>query len=104
MGLADRVSGVIAFFRAGYPKGAPATGYVPLLALLRRQVSDDEIIAIASRLIARRQPLTDTADVGVEITRLTDEMPSPGDVARVQHRLAAIGRPDQNPDQPSCGA
>jgi len=101
MGLADRVSGVIAFFRAGYPKWAPTTGYVPLLALLRRRVSDDEIMAIANRLVARRRPSMDTADVGVEITRITDELPSAEDIARVQHRIDAIGRPDDRPGQPS---
>jgi len=100
MGLADRVSGVIAFLRAGYPNWSPAAGYVPLLALLRRRVSDDEIIAIARRLIARRQ-LMDAADVGVEITRITDELPSADDIARVQHRLEAVGRPDESPDQPA---
>ncbi len=99
MGLADRVSSITAFFRAGYAKGAPATGYVPLLALLRRRVTDDEISAIASKLIARGRRLT--ADIGVEITRLTDEMPSLDDMARVQDRLAAIRRPDGSSEKPS---
>ena len=101
MGLADRISSVTAFFRAGYAKGAPATGYVPLLALSRRRVTDDEIMAIASRLIARRHPPMDTADVGVEITRITDEMPSLDDLARVQHRIAAIRRPDESSERPT---
>ena len=101
MGLADRVSGVIAFFRAGYPKWAPTTGYVPLLALLRRRVSDDEIMAIANRLVARRRPSMDTADVGVEITRITDELPTLDDLARVQERLAAIRRSDGSAERPS---
>jgi hypothetical protein len=104
MGLADRVSSITSFFRAGYPNGAPVTGYVPLFALLRRRVSDDEITAIASKLITRGRRLVDTADAGVEITRITGEMPSLDDMTRVQHRLAAIGRPDGGPEQPSCGA
>jgi hypothetical protein len=99
MGLADRLSSVTAFFRAGYAKGAPATGYVPLLALLRRRVTDDEITAIASKLIARGRQLT--ADIGVEITRITDEMPSLEDLARVQQRIAAIRRPDESSEHPS---
>jgi Protein of unknown function (DUF3349) len=103
LGLADRVSGVIAFFRAGYPKWAPDTGYAPLLALLRRRVSDDEITAIATRLVARRRAPMDAADVGVEITRITDDLPSADDIARVQRRIDAIGRPDDRPDQPSRG-
>ncbi|MGO9352499.1 MAG: DUF3349 domain-containing protein [Mycobacterium sp.] len=89
MRLADRFSTIIAFLRAGHPAGAPATGYVPLLALLRRRVTDNEVIAISRKLVApRRQPF-DRADIGVEITRVTDEMPSADDVARIQHRLAA---------------
>jgi hypothetical protein len=101
MGLADRVSSVAAFFRAGYARGAPATGYVPLLALLQRRVTDDEITAIVSKLIAHGRRLT--ADIGVEITRITDEMPALEDLARVQHRLAAFGRSDESPDQPTRG-
>jgi hypothetical protein len=90
MRLADRFSTIIAFLRVGYPAaGAPATGYVPLLALLRRRVTDNEVIAISRKLVAPRRQPTDTADIGVEITRVTDEMPSADDVARIQHRLAA---------------
>jgi hypothetical protein len=104
MGLGNPVSAIIAFFRAGYPKGAPATGYVPLLALLPRRVSDDEITSIASKLMARGRRLVDTADVGVEITRVTGEMPSVDDLARVYCRIAAITRPDGSREQPSSGA
>jgi Protein of unknown function (DUF3349) len=89
MGLLARVSSIVAFLRAGYPAGLPGTGHVPLLALLPRRVTDDEITAIISKLaIHRRRPIDD-ADVGVEITHITDEMPAPDDIERVQHRLAA---------------
>lgn len=88
MRLGGRLSTIIAFLRAGYPAGTPETGYVPLLALLRRRVTDSESSAITRKLVAgRRQP--DTADIGVEITRVTDEMPSADDIARIQHRLSA---------------
>lgn len=86
---------IVAFFRKGYPDGAPVRGYVPLLALLRRRVTDDEILAIATRLIDRGRGPVDLADVGVEITRITDEVPSPADVARVQQRIAVIERPGE---------
>ena len=91
MYLADRVARFVAFVRAGYPTGMPATGYVPLAALARRRVCDDEITAITSELVMRRRrwPIS-TADVGVEITRITNEMPSPDDIERIQRRLDAI--------------
>jgi Protein of unknown function (DUF3349) len=104
MRLANRLSAIVAFLRAGYPTGTPATGYVPLLALLRRRATDSEIIAITRKLIARQSEPIDTADIGVEITRVTDEMPSVDEIARVQRRLAAIGRSDDQhgaqPEQP----
>jgi hypothetical protein len=86
MGLADRVSSIVAFLRAGYPAGMPAVGYAPLLALLPRRVSDDEIRLIIRKLVPRRRPV-DNVDVGVEITRVTNEMPSVDDIGRVQNRL-----------------
>ena len=39
----------------------------------------------------RRRWRISTADVGVEITRITNEMPSPDDLERIQRRLTAIG-------------
>jgi hypothetical protein len=98
MGLGDRLSSIVAFLRAGYATGTPATGYIPLLALLPRRVSDDEITAIVSELIVRKPTPIDNADVGVEITRITREMPSLDDIERVQRRRAAIGRPGSDPD------
>lgn len=101
MRLADRFSTIIAFLRAGYPAGAPATGHVPLLALLRRRVTDDEVIAISRKLVAPRPQPIDTADIGVEITHVTDEMPSADDIARIRRQLAATGRPgDHRGPQP----
>jgi hypothetical protein len=91
MDLSHWVSSIIAFVKAGYPTGMPATGHVSLAALLSRRLSDDEITAIASELIARGHWPISTADVGVAITRITNEMPAPHDIERVQRRLIAIG-------------
>jgi hypothetical protein len=96
MGLGSRVSSVVAFLRAGHPTGPPVAGFVPLLALLRRRLTDDEITMISRKFSAHRRQLhdrpVDQADVGVEITRITDELPGPDDIRRVQDRLAAIER------------
>lgn len=83
MGLRDRVFSVVAFLRAGYPRPAPEVGYAPLLALLPRRLSDDEISAVAKRFLTPHRRAIDTADVGVEIIGVTDEMPSSDDIARV---------------------
>ncbi|BBZ74019.1 DUF3349 domain-containing protein [Mycobacterium paraseoulense] len=91
MSLSDRVASIVAFLRAGHPNGAPALGYTPLLALLPRRVSDDEITTIARKLLAPRRRSVDHVDVGVEITRVTDELPSVDEIGRVQRRLSATG-------------
>jgi uncharacterized protein DUF3349 len=92
LGVRARVSSIIAFLRAGYPSGAPRVGYVPLLALLRRRVSDDEIVTITSLFAPRARPI-DRVDVGVEITRVTEEMPSFDDIERVHRGLDAVRLP-----------
>jgi Protein of unknown function (DUF3349) len=93
MSLGDLVAKFVAFVRSGYPHGVPQTDYIPLLALLRRQLSDEEAAAVAGHLAAHGDLNIDIADIGAAITRVTDELPSPADLERVQRRLDAIGWP-----------
>ncbi|WP_374025819.1 DUF3349 domain-containing protein [Mycobacterium sp. HNNTM2301] len=90
MDLALWVSSIVAFVRAGYPAGMPTTGYSPLAALARRRLTDDEIRAIATKLMRRQFWPINPVDIGVEITRVTNQLPSPTDVERVEHRLHEI--------------
>jgi Protein of unknown function (DUF3349) len=48
MGLVDMVQRIVIFLRAGYPSAMPATGYVPLLALVPRRAPADETAPITS--------------------------------------------------------
>ncbi|WAJ42932.1 DUF3349 domain-containing protein [Mycobacterium sp. Aquia_216] len=91
MGIADLVSKAVAFLRAGYPTGMPATGYLPLAALVPRRVTDDEVVAIAGEFTARRAAPLSPVDIGVAIFRAINAMPSLDDIKRVEHRLDAIG-------------
>jgi hypothetical protein len=84
------VSTFVAFVRAGYPQGVPQTDYIPLLALLRRRLSDEQVAAVAKRVATAGDPNGEIAGIGAAITRITDELPSADDLERVQHRLAAI--------------
>jgi hypothetical protein len=85
------LNSVVAWLRAGYPEGIPPTDYFPVLALLSRRMSNDEVKQVAHELIQRGD--FDHVDIGVLITQLTDELPSPVDVERVRERLAAKGWP-----------
>ena len=68
---------MVAFVRAGYPQGGPATDYVPLLALLQRRLLDDEVVAVASELARHGSMPIDGTDIRVAIHKITNEMPSP---------------------------
>jgi hypothetical protein len=85
------LNSIVSWLRAGYPEGVPATDTFPLLALLSRRLTDDEIKAVAKELMQRDQ--FDSADIGVMITRIKDELPSTEEVERVRARLAAKGWP-----------
>jgi hypothetical protein len=93
--LSDLVARFVAFIRAGYPHGVPQTDCIPLLALLRRRLSDDEVVAVAADLAARGELSFDNVDIGVVITRITEELPSADDLERVRRRLESIGWPVQ---------
>ncbi|HEY2090099.1 MAG TPA: DUF3349 domain-containing protein [Mycobacterium sp.] len=88
------LSSVVAWLRAGYPEGIPPTDYFPVLALLSRRLSNDDVKLVAGELMQRGD--FDHVDIGVLITQMTDELPSPEDIERVRERLAAKGWPLDN--------
>ena len=90
------LTSIVAWLRAGYPEGIPPTDYFPVLALLSRRLSNDEVKAVTHALMEQREGF-DNIDIGVLITQMTDELPSPEDVERVRARLAAKGWPLDDP-------
>lgn len=96
---------VVRWLRAGYPHGVPSGDYIPLVAILRRQLSDDEVQEVANTLAAdattARPPSTvitevpeiSRIDAGVEINKVTDELPNETDLARVRSVLVGAGWP-----------
>jgi hypothetical protein len=85
------LSSIIEWLRAGYPEGIPPTDYFPVLALLTRRLSNDEVKVVAREVM--QNDGIDDVDIGVLITQITDQLPSPADVERVRERLAAKGWP-----------
>ena len=85
------LTSIIEWLRAGYPEGIPPTDYFPVLALLTRRLSNDEVKVVAREVM--QHPDFDDVDIGVLITQITDQLPSPEDIERVRKRLAAKGWP-----------
>ena len=91
---------IAAWLTAGYPEGVPGPDRVPLLALLTRRMSNDEVTTVAQDLMDRNEfepGRVDHVDIGVLITGITDELPRAEDVERVRARLAAQGWPLDDP-------
>ena len=89
------LNAIVSWLRAGYPEGVPPHDYLPVLALLSRRLTSDEVQAVASEL--RQRGDVDQVDIGVAITQITDELPSSDDIERVRKRLAAKGWPLDDP-------
>ena len=109
MALPPVLSSIVSWLRAGYPYGVPDNDYVPLLALLSRRLTREEVAAVAAELARQVEPSAnghvepangssptngrpvDNSDIGVLITKITNEMPREEDVARVRSQLATAG-------------
>ena len=89
------LSAIVSWLRAGYPEGVPPTDYLPVLALLKRRLTTDEVKEVAAVLVQRGD--FNHIDIGVAITQITDELPTPADVERVRERLAVKGWPLDDP-------
>ena len=87
------VGRVVEWLRDGYPAGLPDHDYVPLVALLRRRLSDDEVREV-SRLLADGGTISaDRVDIGTAVAKVTSELPSDEDIDRVRRYLSDHGWP-----------
>jgi Protein of unknown function (DUF3349) len=86
---------IVAWLNDGYPEGVPGPDRVPLLALLTRRLTNDEVKSVAQDLMDRGD--FDQVDIGVLISQITDGLPSEDDIERVRARLAAKGWPLDDP-------
>lgn len=95
------LASLVAWLRVGYPDGVPENDYLPLFALLRRQLSDEEVKQVARQLIsgareAGEDPVISRVAIGVLITKYTNGLPAHSDLERVQRRLEKKGWPLQD--------
>jgi hypothetical protein len=79
----------------GYPDGVLPTDYIPVLALLPRRLSTEEVELVAHELLTRRGDFDDI-DIGVAITQITEDLPTPEDIEQVRQRLAAQASPSHD--------
>ncbi|MFT4165090.1 MAG: DUF3349 domain-containing protein [Microlunatus sp.] len=93
MALPGFLGSIVSWLRAGYPEGIPESDYIPLLAVLARRLSNEEVQRVTRELIASGELPVDKIDIGTVITKFTDELPREEDVDRVRAKLVAHGWP-----------
>jgi hypothetical protein len=91
MPLSPLLQSIVDFLRKGYPEGVPERDYIPLFALLRRRLTDEEVIQIAEDLAAEAPDESSSEAIRAAIRHVIDETPSESDVARVKAQLAEAG-------------
>lgn len=90
---------VLKWLRAGYPDGVPPKDYYPVLALLKRSLTEDEVVDAARSILRTNDgehPVTE-AEIQAAIANVTNQEPSAEDIQQVSARLASVGWPLATP-------
>jgi uncharacterized protein (DUF2267 family) len=99
MALSTFLARIAGWLRAGYPDGVPPHDYIPLVALLRRQLSDEEIALITEELSSFSPAPESAGELKKAVTALAHTAVSDTDLARVRARLALGGWPLAKPER-----
>jgi hypothetical protein len=92
------VDKVLTWLREGYPQGVPPKDYFPLLALLKRSLTEDEIVSAAQSILRSTDSDTVTEDqIRAAVREVTAKEPNPEEVHQVAARLASVGWPLASP-------
>jgi Protein of unknown function (DUF3349) len=83
---------IVGWLRVGYPDGVPEHDYLPLFALLRRQLCEDEVADVVRQLRSGEGEASPAA-IEAAIRSVTSVLPAEADIARVRAHLAAGGWP-----------
>jgi hypothetical protein len=94
-GLMDNV---LAWLHEGYPEGVPQKDYFPLLALLKRSLTEDEVISAAQSILRSTDADTVTeAEIRRAVHAVIEKEPNPEEIHQVASRLASVGWPLATP-------
>jgi uncharacterized protein DUF3349 len=87
---------VLSWLHDGYPEGVPPKDYFPLLALLKRSLTEDEVVK-AAQSVLKTNAATEDAVTEDEIRKAVHDViakePNPEEIHQVASRLASVGWP-----------
>jgi len=85
---------VLSWLHDGYPEGVPPKDYFPLLALLKRSLTEEEVVKAAQTVLKGTNSDTVTeAEIRAAVHAVTAQEPNPEELHQVASRLASVGWP-----------
>jgi hypothetical protein len=85
---------IVDWLRAGYPEGVPPKDYFPLLALLKRSLTEDEVVQAAKAVLKASNGDTVTEEeIHKAVGDIIEKEPNPEEIHQVASRLASVGWP-----------
>jgi len=89
---------VLDWLHEGYPHGVPTKDYFPLLALLLRSLTEDEVVTAAATVLKGSDFDTPVSEEQIRdaIRQVIAKDPNPEEINQVAGRLASVGWPLEN--------
>jgi uncharacterized protein (DUF2267 family) len=90
----SKFDSVLGWLHDGYPEGVPPKDYFPLLALLKRSLTEEQVIAAAQTVLKGTDADTvSEAEIRDAVHKVTEQEPNPEEIHQVASRLASVGWP-----------
>jgi uncharacterized protein (DUF2267 family) len=85
---------VLGWLHDGYPEGVPPKDYFPLLALLKRSLTEEEVVKAAQSILKANDSESVTEDeIRDAVQSVIEKEPNPEEIHQVASRLASVGWP-----------
>jgi hypothetical protein len=85
---------VLGWLHQGYPEGVPPKDYFALLALLKRSLTEDEVVKAAQHVLKGTDSDAVTEDeIRDAVHSVIEKEPNPDEIHQVAARLASVGWP-----------
>jgi len=85
---------VLGWLHDGYPEGVPQKDYFPLLALLKRSLTEEEVVKAAQSVLKATDSDTVTEnEIRGAVHAVIAKEPNPEEIHQVAARLASVGWP-----------
>jgi hypothetical protein len=85
---------VLGWLHRGYPEGVPQKDYFALLALLKRSLTEEEVIKAAQSVLKETAADTVTEEeIRTAVQSVIAKEPNPEEIHQVASRLASVGWP-----------